>query len=284
MTQTAAVAWSPDIVSAGMTIVASGTSHEGAVRTHNEDSWLVSPPAYVVADGMGGHAGGDVASKLVVDAFAELGGRDDITPPEIERVLDASRTAVAALATSPRSAPGSTVVAAVYVVERGRGYWLLVNIGDSRAYLLTSDRLEQVSHDHSLVQEMIDAGEIDAAEARVHPDRHVITRAIGASETADADFTLMPARTGTRLLLCSDGLSGELADAEIERIMRGGASAAVTSARLVAAAVEAGGHDNVTAIVIDVLGTDLRANEDTLGGRRPDGSDDDTVPQPRTRE
>ena len=238
MTQTTAVTWTPDIVSAGVTLVASGSTHEGAVRSHNEDAWLVSPPVYVVADGMGGHAAGDVASRLVIEAFTELAGRDDVTAPDIERVLESSRTAVAALATSPVTAPGSTVVAAVYVVERGRGYWLLVNIGDSRAYLLTPERLEQVSHDHSLVQEMIDAGEIDERQARVHPDRHVITRAIGAVDDAAADFTLMPARGGTRLLLCSDGLTGELDDARIERILRGGASAAVTSARLVAAAVE----------------------------------------------
>ncbi len=280
MTQTTAVTWTPDIVSAGVTLVASGSTHEGAVRSHNEDAWLVSPPVYVVADGMGGHAAGDVASRLVIEAFTELAGRDDVTAPDIERVLESSRSAVAALATSPVTAPGSTVVAAVYVVERGRGYWLLVNIGDSRAYLLTPERLEQVSHDHSLVQEMIDAGEIDERQARVHPDRHVITRAIGAVEDAAADFTLMPARGGTRLLLCSDGLTGELDDARIERILRGGASAAVTSARLVAAAVEAGGHDNVTAIVIDVIGSDVLSQADTLGHRSD--PEVDTVPQARS--
>ncbi|MEG9226850.1 PP2C family protein-serine/threonine phosphatase [Aeromicrobium sp. Sec7.5] len=272
--------WTPDIVSAGVTLVASGSTHEGAVRSHNEDAWLVSPPVYVVADGMGGHAAGDVASRLVIEAFTELSGRDDVTAPDIERVLESSRAAVAALATSPVTAPGSTVVAAVYVVERGRGYWLLVNIGDSRAYLLTPERLEQVSHDHSLVQEMIDAGEIDERQARVHPDRHVITRAIGAVDDAAADFTLMPARGGTRLLLCSDGLTGELDDARIERILRGGASAAVTSARLVAAAVEAGGHDNVTAIVIDVIGSDVLSQADTLGHRSD--PEVDTVPQARS--
>ncbi len=280
MTQTTAVTWTPDIVSAGVTLVASGSTHEGAVRSHNEDAWLVSPPVYVVADGMGGHAAGDVASRLVIEAFTELAGRDDVTAPDIERVLESSRSAVAALATSPVTAPGSTVVAAVYVVERGRGYWLLVNIGDSRAYLLTPERLEQVSHDHSLVQEMIDAGEIDERQARVHPDRHVITRAIGAVDDAAADFTLMPARGGTRLLLCSDGLTGELDDARIERILRGGASAAVTSARLVAAAVEAGGHDNVTAIVIDVIGSDVLSQADTLGHRSD--PEVDTVPQARS--
>lgn len=280
MTQTTAVTWTPDIVSAGVTLVASGSTHEGAVRSHNEDAWLVSPPVYVVADGMGGHAAGDVASRLVIEAFTELSGRDDVTAPDIERVLESSRAAVAALATSPVTAPGSTVVAAVYVVERGRGYWLLVNIGDSRAYLLTPERLEQVSHDHSLVQEMIDAGEIDERQARVHPDRHVITRAIGAVDDAAADFTLMPARGGTRLLLCSDGLTGELDDARIERILRGGASAAVTSARLVAAAVEAGGHDNVTAIVIDVIGSDVLSQADTLGHRSD--PEVDTVPQARS--
>lgn len=280
MTQTSAVTWTPDIVSAGVTLVASGSTHEGAVRTHNEDAWLVSPPVYVVADGMGGHAAGDVASQLVIEAFAELAGRDDVTAPDIERVLESSRAAVAALATSPVTAPGSTVVAAVYVVERGRGYWLLVNIGDSRAYLLTPERLEQVSHDHSLVQEMIDAGEIDERQARVHPDRHVITRAIGAVDDAAADFTLMPARGGTRLLLCSDGLTGELDDARIERILRGGAAAAVTSARLVAAAVEAGGRDNVTAIVIDVIGSDVLSQADTLG--HCSDPEVDTVPQARS--
>ena len=144
--------------------------------------------------------------------------------------------------------------------------WLLANLGDSRIYREAAGRLERVSVDHSLVQELVDAGRITPAQAAVHPHRHVVTRALGG-DFADADYFLLPVTAGERLLLCSDGVTEMLDDARVAAVLAGAAGAAGASAAaeaLVAAAVEAGGRDNATAVVVDVLG--LRA---TAAGRRP---------------
>ncbi|WP_415004872.1 PP2C family protein-serine/threonine phosphatase [Aeromicrobium sp.] len=279
MAQTSGVRWTPQVdASPAPVITAAGASHPGAVRAHNEDAWLVGPPIFLVADGMGGHSAGDVASRLVVESFADLRDRPSITVADIEQAVGTARTSIAALATDPDTAPGSTLIAAGFVAEGSQGYWLVANIGDSRAYVLSESGFEQISRDHSVVQEMIDAGEIDSDEARVHPERHVITRAIGAMPDSPPEFVLIPVVGGSRLLLCSDGLSGELSDAAIERILRDGEPPSVAVARLVAGAVEAGGHDNVTAVVVDVVdsGTDRVAT--TLGHSFSSRPTVDTIP------
>lgn len=252
-------------------LVFASASHPGQVRPVNEDSCLAAPPVFLVADGMGGHARGDVASRLVVESFVPLRDRVAVRPSDLDAAIESSRRSVAALAAEFTSAPGSTLVAASYVLEDGRGYWLLANIGDSRAYSFTDGVLDQISKDHSVIQELLDAGAITRDEALGHPERHVITRAIGALTDSEADFSLVPAEPGSRLLLCSDGLHSELSETAIVHILSEQAPPARTAQILVGAAVAAGGHDNVTVVVVDVSGEGDRPLENTAptaGARR----------------
>jgi protein phosphatase len=144
----------------------------------------------------------------------------------------------------------------------GEGYWLVLNIGDSRTYLLSDGVFEQMSVDHSVVQELIDSGELDAAAAAVDGRRNVITRAIGGGGFSEADFWLVPAEAGDRVLVCSDGLSGELADDEISAILRAEHAPQAAAARLVEEARLRGGRDNITAVVVDALAVRSHAGAD----------------------
>jgi protein phosphatase len=233
----------------------------GLVRKVNEDSMLGLPPVFVVADGMGGHAGGDVASRIVVEEFARLAEEYD-PASGAQGVADAFVRAQARIvaygqaqrATQPGWHAGTTAVVASLVLDGGTTKWLLANLGDSRVYRLIGDRLEQVSVDHSVVQELVDAGQITAEEAATHPERHIITRALGSPEGVDPDFFLLPLESVERLLLCSDGISGMISDAEIHEILERVHDPRDAADALVRAAVAAGGRDNATAVVVDVVG------------------------------
>jgi protein phosphatase len=233
----------------------------GLVRTVNEDSFLVAPPVFVVADGMGGHSGGDVASRMVVEEFARLAEQYD-PGRGAEQVADALSRAQTRIvqygdahrATQPGWHAGTTAVAAVLVEDAGVPKWLLANLGDSRIYRLVDGALDQVSVDHSVVQELIDAGQITPEEAATHPERHVITRALGSPVGIDPDFFLLPLPAAERLLLCSDGVTGMIEDAQIEGILHSVTDPRDAADALVRAAVQAGGRDNATAVVIDVVG------------------------------
>ncbi len=252
-------------------LVYAAGSHPGRVREVNEDSSLVAPPVFLVADGMGGYARGDVASRMVAQSFEPLAGLGEVQPGDVEAAIGAAQRKVAALAAEFTSAPGSTLVAAAYVLEDGRGYWLLANIGDSRAYSFADGVLEQISKDHSVIQELIDAGQLTREEALGHPERHVITRAIGALTASEADFSLVPAEPGSRLLLCSDGLTSEISDTAILHILSEQMPPDRTVHTLIDASVSAGGHDNVTVVVVDVVGPLERPHESTRpsAGARP---------------
>jgi protein phosphatase len=257
----------------------------GLVRTVNEDSFLVAPPVFVVADGMGGHSGGDVASRIVVEEFQRLAESYDPTRGAA-LVADAFARAQARIvdygtahrALSPGWHAGTTAVVAVLVEEQGVAKWLLANLGDSRIYRITEGRLDQVSVDHSVVQELIDAGEITPEEASVHPERHVITRALGSPDGIRPDFFLLPLGAVERLLLCSDGVTGMIEDKEIEEILESVPDPRDAADQLVRAAVAAGGRDNATAVVVDVVGLvkdasydsqrQLESLESKLGGRQ----------------
>jgi serine/threonine protein phosphatase PrpC len=246
----------------------------GLVRKVNEDSYLVAPPVFVVADGMGGHSGGDVASRMVVEEFQRLAESYD-PRRGAELVSDALARAQARIldygeahrALQPGWHAGTTAVAAVLVDDDGVIKWLLVNLGDSRIYRIVDGRLEQVSVDHSVVQELVDAGQITPEEASVHPERHVITRALGSPGGIQPDF----------FLLCSDGVTGMIEDKEIEEILESVSDPRDAAAQLVRAAVAAGGRDNATAVVVDVVGLvkdatydsqrQLQSLESKLGGR-----------------
>jgi len=236
----------------------------GRVREVNEDSFLAAAPVFVVADGMGGHAGGDVASRIVVEEFGRLADtgydpREGATA--VAETLDAAQQRIRAYGEENGSAArpwyaGTTAVVALVVEDDEGPKWLLANLGDSRVYKMLDGRLDQVSVDHSVVQELMDAGQIDAEQASRHPERHVVTRALGGPDPLHPDFFLLPFGAARRLVLCSDGVSGLIDDLTIERILLGAADPRDAADQVVAAAVEAGGTDNATAVVVDVVGWD----------------------------
>jgi serine/threonine protein phosphatase PrpC len=227
----------------------------GLVREVNEDAHLVAPPVFAVADGMGGHAGGDVASAIVVEELGRLAGSAYDEPSAERAVLDAltasqRRIVEHAAGGVGRAAPGTTVAAAVQVADR----WLVVNLGDSRVYRTCGGELVQVSRDHSLVQELLDAGEITADEVADHQERHVITRALGGPAFSEPDLWWVDVADTDRLLLCTDGVNGFVDDAHIAQVLATEADPAAAAAALVAASLDAGGEDNATAVVVDVVG------------------------------
>lgn len=235
----------------------------GLVREVNEDALLERPPVFVVADGMGGHDGGDVASAIVVEEFDRLAeaGYDPTRGPETvaatlrtchERIE--KHVAEQRAAGQPSYQAGTTAVVALLVEADGRPGWLVANVGDSRAYSYDEGLVFQVSIDHSLVQELVDGGNISAADAAQHPERNIVTRALGGPELPEADYFLVPFETTPRLLLCTDGVNEMLLDDQIAMVLSIAGEPAEAASELVAAAVAAGGRDNATAVVIDVVG------------------------------
>lgn len=231
----------------------------GRVRAENEDSCLAVPPVFLVADGMGGRAGGAEASRIAVAAFDRFRDGD---PPGADEVLSAvadANSAILAAAVEPGyEGMGTTLVGLALVAEGDATCWLAFNVGDSRLYRLgpaergTAGTLEQVSIDHSEVQELIGAGLIGADQRRGHPRGHLITRALGIRRRAQVDTWVLSHQPGDRFLLCSDGLSDEVPDEEIARLLAAGPEPVEAADLLVQAAVEAGGRDNVTVVVVEV--------------------------------
>jgi serine/threonine protein phosphatase PrpC len=244
----------------------------GMVRDLNEDSLLtleldrvqcsISRPIglYVVADGMGGHAAGDVASGLVVDTIAEkmvthllapqLTGDADAESFDAQGWLaDAIQTANQAVLDRRDeidATMGTTLVAALVIGDVAT----VANVGDSRAYLINEEGIRQITTDHSLVERLVALGQITPGEARVHPQRNVIYRTIGDKEEAEIDFFVQTLKPGDSLLLCSDGLSGKVEDAEIWRLVKRSRSPQEACEQLVQAANDRGGGDNITVIVV----------------------------------
>jgi len=234
----------------------------GRVREVNEDDLLAAPPVFAVADGMGGHDGGDVASRTVVEELRRLAdeGYDpgEAAGPLVEAMARAQQRiadyAADRRAEGFRSSPGTTAVASLLVEAEGGPAWLVANLGDSRCYRLADGRLEQVSVDHSLVQQLVDAGQISRSEAAHHPERHVVTRALGGPGTPRPDLFLVPLDRAPRLLLCSDGINGMIDDSVIAAVLRDHDDPEEAAERLVDEALHAGGRDNATAVVVDVVG------------------------------
>ncbi|MGR4009563.1 PP2C family protein-serine/threonine phosphatase [Leucobacter sp. 1207-22] len=227
-------------------------THPGMRRTVNEDAFLAADPVYVVADGMGGHEAGDRASAAAVAAFDTLVGRNDLTYLEIDEALQKARLAVLEVAATTQRGGGCTLTGVVRIMHTGVPQWHVLNIGDSRVYEYLDGELRQITRDHSLRHELLAQG---SPQANLTP-RNVITRALG-SEDSRHDAWLIPLQVGSRLLVCSDGLTTELQDIEIAEALSTSQEPDVLVSQLISLACERGGRDNITAIIVDTLALDL---------------------------
>jgi protein phosphatase len=226
----------------------------GMVRQQNEDSYLAEENLYVVADGMGGHNAGEVASALAVTTL-KAGARSGIDSVErFRELVQQANTAIytASLDDSTQSGMGTTLTA-LSIVAGEEPRVLVANVGDARTYLWRNNALTRLSVDHSYVQELVNEGIITPEEARVHPRRNIVTRALGIDRSVVVDVFSHVVRTGDRIVLCSDGLVDEVSDADIAIVLGQHSDPQDTSEALVMVANTAGGRDNTTVIVIDVL-------------------------------
>lgn len=227
----------------------------GSRRERNEDSLVVSPPLFAVADGMGGHNAGDVASEVAVNTLRTLAP----TIPDIDLLGRAVESANHAVITASREhgceGMGTTMTACVIQGNK----LAIAQAGDSRAYLLHVGKLQQITRDHSWVADMIDMGRLTPEEARTHPNRSVITRALGNDPQMQPDLYEITASEGDRLLLCSDGLYSMVDDGHIQSILARIRDPQQCAEALVREAISNGGADNVTVIVVDIMGTNVRA-------------------------
>ncbi|PJI94985.1 PP2C family protein-serine/threonine phosphatase [Luteimicrobium subarcticum] len=258
-------------------------THRGARRVLNEDSYLASASAFFVADGMGGHEAGEVASAMAIDAMRPLSWMEVVPADDLRDRVAVAHADVAGIQAPEGRGAGTTLTGVVVSEQDGRPYWLVANVGDSRTYHLADGALEQVSVDHSEVQELVDAGALTPQEAAHHPRRHVVTRALGATARPDADYWYLPLQAGGRLLVCSDGLTTELDDDRIAEVLLGRPDPQDAADALVADALAAGGRDNITVLVIDAVGVDGSDDADDAAtaprASTPSVSWEDTLPR-----
>lgn len=244
-----------------------GATHTGRKREINQDAYLVRFPLFVVADGMGGHEAGEVASAAVVERLDE--SVLNHPEPAEEQLTNALRRAVVDMANSVGDSGSGTGTTMTGVLHRnthdGDGEWSVLNIGDSRVYRLCDGVLEQISTDHSVVQELLSAGAITEEEAEVHPHRNVITRAVGLIDDPIPDVVLIDAERRARWLVCSDGLTKELTDYGIQHFLSTMPSPDQAINAMFVAALNNGGRDNVTAIVFDEILQDGVADDEDFG-------------------
>ena len=225
-----------------------GKTDPGRVRRRNEDAFVVDPPLFAVADGMGGAQAGEVASRLAAAAFREYREADELAPEERVRAIikEANRRIYDRARTdSEVSGMGTTVTAALL----GDGGVVIGHVGDSRAYRIRDGRLEQLTEDHSLVADLMRSGRLTPEEAEGHPQRSVITRALGTDRDVDVDTLVIEAEAGDLFLLCSDGLSTMVSDADLLRTVERAGTLDEAARDLVRAANRGGGEDNVTVVL-----------------------------------
>lgn len=263
----------------GLTTIWGAASHQGRRRSLNEDGYLATGRVFFVADGMGGHEAGEVASSEALAALSGLADIEQVEPALVEAFLEAAQQRVRAIETESGNAPGTTLTGVLVDEREDVPYWLFVNVGDSRTYILSNGVLSQVSVDHSEVQELVDAGTITMEEARRHPRRNVITRALGAQQDVRADFRYIPVTLHDRVLICSDGLTGELTDEQITTILLEQPDPERAAGHLVNAAIQAGGRDNITVVVVDVTGVDDQTIGSSTAPRAGAEPDEDTLPR-----
>jgi PPM family protein phosphatase len=233
----------------------------GRVRDGNEDAYMVRDPLFAVADGMGGHQGGEVASNLALERL-ERATDDDSDLAEVVR--EANRAVFEQAAQDPGLAGMGTTLTAVRVQDERLH---LAHVGDSRMYLLRDGRLERITRDHTVVEQLVDQGRMSVEDAKIHPQRSILTRALGVDEDIQVDEADVDVRPGDRVLLCSDGLTGMVDEDRILSILTDTPDPQAACTALIEAANQAGGQDNITAVVLNVL--DARPAEQAGRGTGP---------------
>ncbi len=227
----------------------------GRVRSHNEDAVLADPPLFAVADGLGGHEAGEIASQIAIETLRDHAPRKPDANALGRAVRAANREVIrAAQEGVGRSGMGTTITAAIV---DGTDV-VVAQVGDSRAYLMRGGALTRITEDHSMVADLIRSGQLTEAESRVHPNRSVITRALGTDPNMYADTFEVDAEPGDRILLCSDGLTGMLTDDAILGLLQRHRDPAIAARALIDAANEAGGVDNISVVIVDIEGPSAR--------------------------
>jgi protein phosphatase len=236
----------------------------GLVRSNNEDAYLTAPPLFAVADGMGGHRAGEVASAGAIRTLQKEAGHD--TDSLVAAVQSANRAVHAEAAANPELAGMGTTITAMMTTNDAAQ---IVHVGDSRAYLLRDGRLRRLTQDHTVVDRLAREGKIPAEEADRHPQRSVLERALGVGPEVDVDVQLLDVRPGDRLLLCTDGLTSMLNDEEIREILLTEKDPEVAARALIDAALAAGGKDNVTAVIVDFPRRDVGGSDPSRTAEQP---------------
>lgn len=233
-------------------ITSGAATHIGRVRDHNEDNLIAEGRVYAIADGMGGHAAGEVASQIAVQCLGELNTRDRVRSEDVVALLRRTNQRILeSAARHPEQTGMGTTVAGLTVVDAGGAdHWIVFNVGDSRVYRFLGNRMSMVTQDHSEVREMVDAGLITVEEAQRHPLRNIITRSLGTEPGPNADVWVFPPHPGERFVLCSDGLSNEIDDRTIMVTLQKYDEPQAAADALCMAAVDAGGRDNISVVVV----------------------------------
>jgi serine/threonine protein phosphatase PrpC len=235
-------------------------SHPGRKRRHNEDTYVVQPPLFAVADGMGGAKAGEVASGLAAAAVQESGNDGESGEARVAALIEEANRRVFRRASEDREASGMGTTMTVALVEDEQV--AIGHVGDSRAYLIRSGRLEQLTDDHSLVAELVRSGKLTPEEAESHPQRSVITRALGTEADVDVDTFSVEAAPGDLFLLCSDGLTTMVDDETIlDAVEKHRRNLKAAAKALVNAANRGGGEDNITVVFFEVAGAEASREE-----------------------
>lgn len=242
-------------------------THRGMRRELNQDAVLADFPLFIVADGMGGHLGGEIASASAVDRLGDLVRDGRINPKSIEKALSRAVKDIVSHPEATDDGTGTTVTGIFLDTTAIEPTWVTLNIGDSRVYLLREGTLAQVTTDHSVVQELIASGRLSPEEAENHPYGNVITRAVGPSESVHPDYIRLDVLDGDRFVICSDGLTKELTDFGIRHFLLENVDPLVAIEQMMRACLDNGGRDNISIVVVDVR---------RPGTRPPDVTDDDT--------
>jgi PPM family protein phosphatase len=266
-------------------VQAYGTTDTGRKRRRNEDAFVCEPPLFAVADGMGGAQAGEVASGLAAAALRESGANGGGEQRVVQLIQEANRRVHNRAITDATASGMGTTITAALVEPSGRVAF--GHVGDSRAYLLRDGRLDQLTDDHSLVAELVRRGELSPQEAEVHPQRSVITRALGTDPDVDVDTFSIDGRPGDVFLICSDGLSSYVDGAEIEQLIARNRFDLESAAKsLVHAANRGGGDDNITAVLFALAGAgepDERTREYATKPDAPPEPDDEDTLHPEDR-